>query len=141
MNIFIKSFLKSLAFWISLYNPEFTFCEVNNRRCWSLKINKAFHYTTILLNLNPPTFQIYQAPLGDNTWCIQYLENFPRLDRILKDLEKRCHLYLYIYIYIVFACLSVHLYPINVKTAEPIGPTFCVEPHIWPKGRFMDAQN
>ena len=23
-------------------------------------------------------------------------------------------------------CLSVCLYPINVKTAEPIGPTFCV---------------
>ena len=39
---------------------------------------------------------------------------------------------IYIYIYIVFACLSVHLYPINVKTAEPIGPTFCVEPHITP---------
>ena len=32
-------------------------------------------------------------------------------------------------LYIYFACmsvrLSVRLYPINVKTAEPIGPTFC----------------
>ena len=26
----------------------------------------------------------------------------------------------------------VRLYPINVKTAEPIGPTFCVGPHMTP---------
>ena len=29
-----------------------------------------------------------------------------------------------------FACLSVHLYPINVKTAEPIGPEFFVGPRL-----------
>ena len=28
--------------------------------------------------------------------------------------------------------LSVCLYPINVKTAEPIGPKFCVRPHVTP---------
>jgi len=33
---------------------------------------------------------------------------------------------------IYFACLSVCLYPINVKTAEPIGPKFCVGPHVAP---------
>ena len=33
------------------------------------------------------------------------------------------------YIYIYFA-LSVCLSPINVKTAEPIGPKFCVGPHM-----------
>ena len=26
--------------------------------------------------------------------------------------------------------MSVCLHPINVKTAEPIGPKFCVGPHI-----------
>ena len=26
----------------------------------------------------------------------------------------------------VFVCLSVYLYPVNVKTAEPIGPKFFV---------------
>ena len=38
-------------------------------------------------------------------------------------------------IYINLACLSVSsvcLYPINVKTAEPIGPKFCVGPHVTP---------
>ena len=38
------------------------------------------------------------------------------------------------YLYIYFACLSVCsfvcLYPIDVKTAEPIGPKFCVGPHV-----------
>ena len=41
-------------------------------------------------------------------------------------------------------CLSVRsfvcLYPINVKTAKPIGPKFCVGPHMTPGkvyGRFQ----
>ena len=34
--------------------------------------------------------------------------------------------------HIYFASLSVCLYPINVKTAEPIGPKFCVGPHVAP---------
>ena len=38
-----------------------------------------------------------------------------------------------IYLFETFIlCLSVWLYPINVKTAEPIGPKFCVGPHIIP---------
>ena len=37
------------------------------------------------------------------------------------------------YLHIYFACLSVRLYlKINVKTAEPIGPTFFVKPHMIP---------
>ena len=36
-------------------------------------------------------------------------------------------------LYINLACLSVCLYPINVKTAEPIRPEFCVEPHVAPE--------
>ena len=35
-------------------------------------------------------------------------------------------------LYINLACLFVCLYPINVKTAEPIRPKFCVEPHVAP---------
>ena len=35
--------------------------------------------------------------------------------------------------------LSVHLYPINVKTAGPIGPKFLWN-LAWPQGRFMDNQ-
>ena len=29
-------------------------------------------------------------------------------------------------------CLSVCLYPINVKTTEPTGPKFCMRPHMTP---------
>ena len=42
--------------------------------------------------------------------------------------------------YIYFAWVSVCLYPINVKTAEPIGPNFFVE-LAWPQGGFMNDQN
>ena len=34
------------------------------------------------------------------------------------------------YLYKYFACPYVCLYPINAKTAEPIGPKFCVGPHM-----------
>ena len=40
--------------------------------------------------------------------------------------------YISIYILCFSECLSVCLYPINVKTAEPIGPKFCVGPHVTP---------
>ena len=55
--------------------------------------------------------------------------------RAAKKSTSKMHLiYIYIYtifiVYIYFACwgLSVRLYLINVKTAEPIGPKFGVEP-------------
>ena len=36
--------------------------------------------------------------------------------------------------YLYFACLfAVCLYPINVKTAESIGPKLCVGPHMTPR--------
>ena len=37
---------------------------------------------------------------------------------------------LYINLACLFVCLSVCLYPINVKTAEPIGPKFFVAHHV-----------
>ena len=38
-----------------------------------------------------------------------------------------------IHLYINLACLSVCLYPINVKTAEPIRPKFFVGHHVIPR--------
>ena len=50
--------------------------------------------------------------------------------------------HLYNFIYTLVVCMSVRLYPINVKTAEPIGPKFCVWPcNRMTQGRFMDAHN
>ena len=44
-----------------------------------------------------------------------------------------------------FACLSgclfVYLYPINVKTAEMIGPKFCVGPHVAPVKVVENVKN
>ena len=39
----------------------------------------------------------------------------------------------WLYIYMKFACLSVILNKINVKTAEPIGPKFCMGPYMTPR--------
>ena len=38
-------------------------------------------------------------------------------------------------------CLFVSLYPTNVKTAEPIGPKFFVEPHMIPAKVYMEVRN
>ena len=47
----------------------------------------------------------------------------------------------YISIYIYFACLSfclsVKMYPIKGKRAEPIGPNFLVGPRVTPGIRFL----
>ena len=37
-----------------------------------------------------------------------------------------------IYIFTLLVLVFVRLYPINAKTAEPIGPKFCVRPHMGP---------
>ena len=61
--------------------------------------------------------------------------------QILKLVQIKCMIAIYkilkftricISIYTLLVCLSV-LYPINVKTAEPIGPKFFVWPHINPR--------
>ena len=43
--------------------------------------------------------------------------------QVKKEMGEPC-------VYILF--LSVCFYSINVKTAEPIGPKFCVGPHMTP---------
>ena len=51
-------------------------------------------------------------------------------------------MHLYINLACLSGCLFVCLYPINVKTAEPIGPNFFVGPDItWAPGRFMNDTN
>ena len=40
--------------------------------------------------------------------------------------------YLNINLACLSVCLSVRLYPLNVKTAEPIGPKFCVGHNVTP---------
>ena len=44
-------------------------------------------------------------------------------------------------LYINLACLSVCLYPINVKTAEPIGPKFVVGPRVTPCTVWWNLKN
>ena len=46
----------------------------------------------------------------------------------------------FIYMFTLFVWSSVRFYPINVKTAEPIGPKFCVGPQ-WAQERFMKDKN
>ena len=50
------------------------------------------------------------------------------------------------YIYTLLVCLSVCLYSINLKTAEPIGPKFCTGPNMtqgkvygWSKSNKLGA--
>ena len=43
------------------------------------------------------------------------------------------HLSIYCLSVSLYVWVSVCLYPINVKTAEPIEPKFCVGPHMTPE--------
>ena len=66
------------------------------------------------------------------------------LKKIILPIENKLFMqkFLQTLLYEYFACLSVCLYSINVKTAEPIGPNFHGGPHIkfandlkWPNFR------
>ena len=46
--------------------------------------------------------------------------------------------YLYINLASLFVCLSVFLYPIHVKTAEPMGPKFFVG-HLGTPGKVYES--
>ena len=46
-----------------------------------------------------------------------------------------------IYIYTLLACLLVCLHPINIKTAEPIGPKFGEGPHMTPGKECLKSKN
>ena len=49
-------------------------------------------------------------------------------------------IYLYIYFVFLFGNSFVCLYPINVKTAEPIGPIILSGPHMTP-GKVYEGSN
>ena len=55
----------------------------------------------------------------------------------LNNSYGHCNLSIYIVLVWVFVCLSVRLYPTNVKMVEPIGLNFLWD-LAWPQGRFMD---
>ena len=61
-----------------------------------------------------------------------YYYNFWRTNsRSKKNLDKYRIRYLYsLLLFTLLVCLSVCFYPINVKTADPLGPTFFVEPRV-----------
>ena len=50
----------------------------------------------------------------------------------LRKVRNSRSLNLYINLACLSVCLFVCLYPINVKTAKPIGPKFFVGPHVSP---------
>ena len=60
---------------------------------------------------------------SDDTFCICSI-NWPGTFTVVYNIS--------IYKFGLSVCLSVCLYPINVKTAEPIGPKFFVGPHVTP---------
>jgi len=54
-------------------------------------------------------------------------------ERIIKMCFYFRILMFYLYLHIYFVCLSIGLYPINIKTAEPIGSKFVVGPRVTPR--------
>jgi len=61
-------------------------------------------------------------PSGYNDIGIRKFRGCDKNSILIAFKDKLCSIYLYINL----ACLSVCLYPINIKTAEPIGPKFFV---------------
>ena len=62
-------------------------------------------------------------------WLSLYNLHISYRDETSETIVQNLHcliLYLYINLACLFVCLFVCLYPINVKTAEPIGPKFFV---------------
>ena len=53
-----------------------------------------------------------------------FTQNYYKTGKILSSSCQQNVIYIYIYTH--FACLGVCLNPINVQTAEPIGPKFFV---------------
>jgi len=78
------------------------------------------HFLIVSLPLIDKLQRVYQKRLCVS-WAFQILVFLP------------CIKQLYIFLLNVhIRCLSVCLYPINVKTAQPIKPKFCAWPHMTP---------
>ena len=69
---------------------------------------------------------------SQNIYIYLYLYTCSNERRVLFN---RCNIYIYIFecVFGLFVCL----YPINAKSAEPIGPKF----GVGPQERFMGGQN
>ena len=88
-------------------------------------------YSSFVLNIIKEIYQIRQ-----------FLFVYPWLASALASFQNCFLLFLFsfcssIYKFGLSGCLSVRLYPINVKMVEPIGPKFVVGP--WSQGRFIDG--
>ena len=73
------------------------------------------------------------SPRGSTPYCFSSASDIIiiMLKWCLPSLDITCR-NLYINLACLSVCLSVRLYPINVKTAEPIGPKFFVGHHVSP---------
>ena len=90
-------------------------------------------------------------PTGLVVWCWDVFETVPLCSKnlshtVLPVSQIYCGFYpawckLSIYKFglsvCLFVCLFVCLYPKNVKTAEPIGPKFCVGHHVTPENTYL----
>ena len=69
---------------------------------------------------------MYHVEHGQNEYILMIFSSI-NIESIVACMD----LYLLLFfLHINLACLSVCLYPINVKTAEPIGPKFFVGHHV-----------
>ena len=79
-------------------------------------------------------FMIFQAVrnfiLSQPGKFISYLAIHSYGSKIVYPWSSTTEKVLTIYIYTLLVCLSVCLYPINVKTTEPIESKFCVGPRV-----------
>ena len=75
----------------------------------------------------------FPPPLGNHEYILEiFLQPYilPRF-KVAQPCLNSALLYTNLACLSVFSvCLFVFLYPINVKTAEPIGPKFCVGHHV-----------
>ena len=86
---------------------------------WDYLHSKTFCKKHHLMNIScsSPTLQLQRSVfcLYRNMFSHVLISDSKSVKNTVNDL---------IYLYINLVCLSVCLYPINVKTAEPIGPNF-----------------
>ena len=102
------------------------------------KIPESFEQLEQVLNVNMRTYSSFLNIILVN---LEKKKTFWSFNLVNLSGEKSSMLlYISIYKFSLFVCLSVCLYPINVKTAEPIGPKFLWD-ITFPQVRFMNDEN
>ena len=122
-------------------------CTLHNVHCFYLRsLDKTFvHYYMlrfVIFNILSKCFLFLTSI--NYLYSIYYYYRFISYTKVKwynMIRQKQVFIYIFktktsigIYIYIWLVCLSVCLYPINVKTAEPIGSKFFVGHHAEPIG-------